>query len=109
MGAPESSKAYTKPNLDSNTVDLSPAGRELLTGRGISSEVIDANDIRTAFRAFPGKDGSWPTLEALVFPYVKDGEIVNAKYRSVEGACIFVFLCLLLYCLKPHHCWMMRL
>ena len=79
-----------RPDLDATTQSLTPAGRAFLLGRGLSDAVINANDIRSATRGFPEKNG-WKNQDCIVFPFVKDDEVVNAKYRSLEGAIVAAF------------------
>lgn len=81
---------YHRPDLDATTQPLSQLGRKFLNDRKISNAIIDANDVRSATAAFPEKGGKWVKRECIVFPYYKDDEIVNAKYRSLEGAAPFL-------------------
>jgi hypothetical protein len=75
---------HREPKWDQVTSDLTAAGRAFLDARGIRSEVIEQNDIRSAWRSFR-VGGAWQTFECLAFPYKKDEEVVNVKYRSIEG------------------------
>lgn len=72
------------PRWDDITSPLSRAGRAFLNSRGIHDPVIAANDVRTATRSFRVESG-WKTLECVAFPYKRDGDVVNVKYRSIEG------------------------
>lgn len=73
------------PRWDDITSPLSSAGRTFLRSRGISDAVIAANDIRTATRSFR-VDSGWQSLECVAFPYKREGDVVNVKYRSLQGA-----------------------
>lgn len=72
------------PQWEESTTPLSKAGRAFLNGRGISDKVIAANDIRTANRSFRVESG-WETFECVAFPYKREGDVVNVKYRSLQG------------------------
>ena len=72
------------PRWDDITEPLSRAGRAFLHARGIHAAVIAANDLRTASRSFRVGAG-WQTLECVAFPYKRDGDVVNVKYRSIQG------------------------
>jgi twinkle protein len=52
---------------------------KMIEERGISLEVAERNGVavQSVFSPIEGKH-----VDALVFPYVRDGEIVNAKYRG---------------------------
>lgn len=52
---------------------------EMIEERGISLEVAERNGVavQSVFSPIEGKH-----VDALVFPYVRDGQIVNAKYRG---------------------------
>ena len=53
---------------------LTDKGRKFLNDRGITNEVIDRNKIISS------KDN-----RSVVFPYFKDGELVNYKTRGIDG------------------------
>jgi twinkle protein len=52
---------------------------KMIEERGISLEVAERNSVavQTVFSPIEGKH-----VDALVFPYIRDGQIVNAKYRG---------------------------
>lgn len=60
---------------------LTPDGSTYLAGRGISPATADAAGIKSKVMFFHklGHPG-----EAIAFPVVKDGKIVNVKYRALE-------------------------
>jgi len=62
-------KAYIKPevNLDS----LSKEHREWLRGRGLEDDTVDLFGLKSV-----GAE--------IAFPYIKNGEIVNVKYRKID-------------------------
>jgi twinkle protein len=66
-------KSYKKPEK-SGLKKLTAKGRKFLNDRGITDEVIDANKIVSS------RDD-----RSIVFPYLKDGAIVNYKQRGVDG------------------------
>ncbi|MEY4299497.1 MAG: hypothetical protein RIR25_733 [Verrucomicrobiota bacterium] len=51
--------------------------------RGISRQTVDAFGIFGTVTGFP-KSGGWTQKQAIVFPYLRDGGVVNHKYRSAE-------------------------
>jgi hypothetical protein len=61
-------KIYAKPNLDLGPLDSH--WRQYLEGRGITANTYTRNRIGQTRR------------EDLVFPYIRHGEIVNAKFRK---------------------------
>lgn len=79
-----SNPIYETPDWGKLTQPLSDRGYTFFKARGISKEVIQANDVRTAFKDFK-VDGEWRKLECLAFPYKRDGDVVAVKYRSLEG------------------------
>ena len=52
-----------------------------LNGRGISNKVIDEMHITEETQYIPKDDGE---VKCMTFPYVKDGKVVNVKYRSLD-------------------------
>jgi len=65
--------AYKAPSK-STLKTLTDKGRKFLNDRGITNEVIDRNKIISS------KDN-----RSVVFPYFKDGELVNYKTRGIDG------------------------
>jgi hypothetical protein len=72
------------PDFDGTTQPLTAAGYAYLKKRGIAREVIDHNEVRSAWKSFK-VEGDYKTLECLAFPFKRDSEVVNVKYRSLEG------------------------
>lgn len=66
-------KSYKKPEKG-NMKKLTKEGRQFLNDRGITDEVINANKIVST------KDN-----RNVLFPYMKDGNIVNYKTRGIDG------------------------
>ena len=62
---------YNKPEKVDDTV------KEYLLSRGITAEVLERFQITSTVRNF-GKEA----LKAIQFPYFKDGQVVNIKYRT---------------------------
>lgn len=69
------SKTYTRPAKPKGTSVPVSRVREWLNGRGITDETIDAFRVREVSR----NGGTW-----ALFPYLRDGEYVNAKYRNPD-------------------------
>lgn len=68
-------KTYTRPAKPKGTSVPVSRVREWLNGRGITDETIDAFRVREVSR----NGGTW-----ALFPYLRDGEYVNAKYRNPD-------------------------
>ena len=66
-------RQYAKPEK-TNMNNISKKGRKFLNDRGITDEVIDRNKIVSS-----------DNDRNIVFPYIKDGELVNYKKRGVDG------------------------
>jgi twinkle protein len=66
-------KEYKKPER-SNLKNLTEEGRQFLNSRGITDEVIDSNNIV-----------STKERKNIVFPYFKDGKMINYKTRGIDG------------------------
>lgn len=68
-------KAYTKPAKPKGSVTPVSRVREWLNARGITDETIDAFKVREVQR----NGATW-----ALFPYLRDGVYVNAKYRNPD-------------------------
>lgn len=68
-------KKYTRPQKPKHSSTPVSRVREWLTGRGITDETIDAFRVREIQR----NGSTW-----ALFPYLRDGEFVNAKYRNPD-------------------------
>ena len=66
-------KTYKKPSK-SNMIALTEKGKSFLTDRGITEEVIKNNKIV-----------STRNDKSILFPYFKDGQIINYKTRGIDG------------------------
>ena len=66
-------KIYKKPSK-SNMIALTEKGKTFLTDRGITEEVIKNNKIV-----------STRNDKSILFPYFKDGQIINYKTRGIDG------------------------
>lgn len=71
---------YKKPQLKTGDDSAKAKAYAYLMGRGISKEVLD--EARIDGSAYRNKTGE--LIEAIVFPYIRDGEIVNIKYRRIN-------------------------
>lgn len=69
---------YNKPE-PLPAVDLSPAIIEWFSTRGISIETLKENKISSKKVYMPQTES---VVEAIAFPYYKDGELINVKYRD---------------------------
>ena len=69
----EEQKIYKLPN-PSLLQPLNKKGKEFLNSRGITDDVIRNNRLQTT------RNG-----DLIVFPYYRDGEIVNYKTRGIDG------------------------
>lgn len=65
--------AYSRPNKNLFK-EINSKGRELLNSRGISNQVIDRNKIQSS------SDG-----KNIIFPYIRNGEVVNYKARGLDS------------------------
>ena len=68
-------KTYTKPAKPKNSQTPVSRVREWLNGRGITDETIDVFKVREVQR----NGSTW-----ALFPYLRDGVYVNAKYRNPD-------------------------
>jgi twinkle protein len=66
-------KMYKTPSED-NLASITDEGRKFLNDRGITDEVIDRNKVVSS------KDN-----KSVVFPYFKDGKLINYKTRRING------------------------
>jgi len=66
-------KIYTKPTTN-NLKKINSSAIKFLNSRGITNEVIENNKITTT------KDG-----KSVVFPYLKNNELVNYKTRGIDN------------------------
>lgn len=69
----EINKKYSLPQ-EYNQISLTNKAREFLNSRGITDEVIDNNGIKSSL------DG-----EKVIFPYKRDGKLINYKTRNIDG------------------------
>lgn len=72
-------RAFVKPALKSSP--LPAAALEWFKGRGITEPVLQRNRI-TAAKVFMPQVGA--EVGAVAFPYLRNGEVVNCKYRDRE-------------------------
>lgn len=70
-------KAYVKPQI--KPVGIAGAALKWLTERGITTEVLQRNRITTATIFMPQVEQE---VTAIAFPYYRDGEAINCKYRD---------------------------
>lgn len=74
-------KRLVKPHFEKPSV-VPPAVRDWFARRGISEEIVARNCIALETVYMPQLEEE---VRCLVFPYTKNGEVVNLKYRSLEG------------------------
>lgn len=72
-------KTYRKPEFKPQPLPTGALG--FLTKRGLTPEVIGRNQISAVTVYMPQIEGE---VEAIAFPFVKNGEVVNVKYRDKE-------------------------
>lgn len=72
-------KPYAKPALKAQA--LSQAAQAWFAGRGITPAVLERNRVASA-RVFMPQVGA--EVGAVAFPYYRNGELVNCKYRDRE-------------------------
>lgn len=70
-------KMYRKPEFKPQPLPSGALG--FLTKRGLTPEVIGRNQISATTVYMPQVEGE---VEAIAFPFVKNGEVVNVKYRD---------------------------
>lgn len=70
-------KQYRKPEFKPNPMD--DKAREWLATRGITAEVAARNQVALTQKYFPQVEAQ---RGCIVFPFIKHGEVVNAKYRT---------------------------
>ena len=68
--------AFTKPN------EVPPVVRDWFAKRGVPENIVARHCIALETVYIPQVEGELP---CLAFPYLRDGEVVNVKYRSLEG------------------------
>ncbi len=76
---PEEKSQPTKPAFKAN--GMTDAGYQFFTARGISRDIVERNSISTAKTWMPGEKNK---LDAIAFPYQRDGTVVNTKYRTFD-------------------------
>lgn len=76
---PEIVRPYVKPTMPAPKPEAVDSIMEYFTERGISREVIDRNRITKGSIYFPQVEEE---RGCILFPYLRDDEIVNIKYRT---------------------------
>ena len=66
----------------SNFRPLDPKHLEYFAKRGISKETLERNQVAQEHTWMPGQSGS--AGPAIAFPYTRNGEVVNVKYRTMN-------------------------
>ena len=74
-------KRIVKPHFEKPST-VPPVVRDWFAQRGISEEIVARHCITLQTAYLPQLEEEAP---CLVFPYFRQGEVVNLKYRSVEG------------------------
>lgn len=78
----ERNKAYKLPDYDPLQYSLSEAAKRWFAGRGISEETLISNQIGSRRWLFSKAEGQ---KEAIAFPHIIKGEVVNVHYRKLEA------------------------
>lgn len=73
-------KTYSKP-VTKNTYELSDFWKSWFSKRGISPEVLKRNKIHNAPVYMPQIESE---IDAVIFPFFRNGEMVNCKYRDAN-------------------------
>jgi twinkle protein len=77
-------KAQIKPVFSKPVLKKEPVKdnwRKWLNGRGISDKTIEANELSCEVVYMPQIEAE---TEAICFPFIRRGEVVNAKYRDLK-------------------------
>ena len=80
---PKSKKNVVDKVEKPNTGNLRPLTPELIqyfANRGISEKTLQRNQVMQENTWMPGQSGA----TAIAFPYLRNGEVVNVKYRTVD-------------------------
>ena len=70
-----------KPNFKPRSDGLRAGTIRWFANRGISEEVLRRNKITVATVWMPGVEGE---VDAIAFPFFREGEVVNVKYRATD-------------------------
>jgi twinkle protein len=74
-------KRIVKPHFE-RPATVSPAVRDWFAQRGISEDIVARHCITLQTAYLPQLEEEAP---CLVFPYFRDGQAINLKFRSLEG------------------------
>jgi twinkle protein len=74
-------KLVSRPTYRDDAAKRTDALYESFEKRGIPREIVDRNQITLAPAYMPQSESY---VECIHFPYVKDGEVVNVKYRGLS-------------------------
>ena len=66
----------------SNFQPLDPQLLEYFAKRGISKETLERNQVAQEHTWMPGQPAN--AAPAIAFPYLRNGEVVNVKYRTMD-------------------------
>ena len=75
---------YSKPQYHADEAHRSATLYAWFEGRGIPREVVQRNRITIGTAYMPQVEAS---IDCIKFPYVKNGEVVNVKYRGLSEKC----------------------
>jgi len=75
-------KEYKKPPEWVNKTNLSDKAVQWFLKRGILQETLIKFKIGEGIEAMPIKDGGYKEINTIQFPYFRNGELVNIKYRG---------------------------
>lgn len=77
-------KQYTKPRPIANEASLGDGGAKFFSDRGIKAEIARDAGVTSSRVRYPDQGQGEPPLGSVLFPYYRDGELVNIKFRSAE-------------------------
>jgi len=75
-------KEYKKPPEWENKTNLSDKAVQWFLKRGILQETLIKFKIGEGIEGMPVKDGGYKEINTIQFPYFRNGELVNIKYRG---------------------------
>lgn len=74
-------KVYKKPKMKLDDFDLTDEVVDWFAKRGISEYTLERANIKGCMKDFDGKGKEVPTI---IFPLMKNGELINAQFRNLE-------------------------
>ena len=84
---PKSKKVAVSKIEKPQTSNFRPLDAKLLeyfAKRGISKETLERNQVAQEHTWMPGQPANNAKTPAIAFPYTRNGEVVNVKYRTLD-------------------------